>query len=398
MNVLCVAKCIPMPDRVGADVRLFNILEILAKQHAVVFYALDGKEWARDISDSEALRYETQLSAIGIRVIKSRIKDELQNPGFDIVLFEYYYNAIELLQDVRFFCPRARIIIDSVDVVYARYFAKARLTNNSSDYKIARETRKNELTIYKEADMVLAISEPDRQVLLSEVPQMRIEIIPNIHPISNYMPYASRTQYSLLFVGNFQHDPNVDAVMYFVEQILPMLKVDYPDVVLHVIGQKPPKHLSQIENENIHIHGYVPDISVFLNSCQIAIAPLRFGAGLKGKVGEAMSHGLPVVSTTTGIEGFGLNPGEHVLVGDTPREFADQVIRLFDDEALCVSVGHAGWGFINENFSYHSLVGVVEKVFNEAYNMNAKKQSLRHSLPLLFIREYNRHIGWRIER
>lgn len=174
--------------------------------------------------------------------------------------------------------------MDSVDVVFHRLFAKARLSRDAADHQQAGVVKRDELAVYAKADAVLTVTEADRQVLLTEVTGLHVAIVPNIHPIPPRRVPDRAIAETLIFVGAFRHEPNVDAMIYFCHEVLPLIRAQRPGVRLRIVG------------------------------------------GMKGKIGEAMAHGLPVVTTSSGIEGFGLSPRENVLVGDTPQSIAQAAL------------------------------------------------------------------------
>src|SRR5262249_38799860 len=146
---------------------------------------------------------------------------------------------------------------------------------------------------------------------------------------------AARRRGSLLFVGGFQHAPNADAVLWFVREVRPRLLRIVPDIEVVLVGSSPPPEIRAfVESIGVRLTGYVPDTAPYLDRAWVSIAPLRYGAGMKGKVGEAMAAGLPVVTTSIGAEGMELEDGVTALVADTPEAFAEAVRRLCTDDAL----------------------------------------------------------------
>jgi glycosyltransferase involved in cell wall biosynthesis len=138
------------------------------------------------------------------------------------------------------------------------------------------------------------------------------------------------------------HPPNVDAVIFFCNEILPLVRERLPDVSLTVVGHRPSKAILGLQQPGVFIAGWVPDVFPYLDSHCVGIAPLRFGAGMKGKIGEALAAGLPMVTTTVGAEGMGLQSGKTVIIADSPPAFADAVARLCTDAALHEELSVAG--------------------------------------------------------
>jgi glycosyltransferase involved in cell wall biosynthesis len=149
----------------------------------------------------------------------------------------------------------------------------------------------------------------------------------------------------IVFVGGYQHTPNIDAVQYFVEEIMPLLRKKLPGIRFYAVGSKPPAEIQALASEDVIIAGFVEDLTALLDKMRVSVAPLRYGAGIKGKIGSAMAVGLPVVATTLAVEGMSLTNGEDVMVADGPEQFADAVVSLYQDEVLWNRISHNGIEF-----------------------------------------------------
>jgi glycosyltransferase involved in cell wall biosynthesis len=256
--------------------------------------------------------------------------------------------------------------------------------------------RAEEVTIYQRADVVIVVSDEDGKLLATEVPDTRIATIPNIHVI--HSPVARIAEPVLTFVGGFAHEPNADAVLYFCRQILPLIETEIPEVIFNVIGNAPPPEVQALASDRIRVMGYVPDTLPYLGSTLISVAPLRYGAGMKGKVGEAMSLGLPVVTTSVGAEGFGLTPGENVLVGDTPTEFAQHVIRLIRDREFCDQIRMGGYNLIREKYSDRVVMQQVVELFQSLHTLAVKSLPFHRVLARRMNALLHDHLLWRFRR
>jgi hypothetical protein len=143
-------------------------------------------------------------------------------------------------------------------------------------------------------------------------------------------------------VGGFRHPPNADAVLFFCRQVLPLVRRALPDVTVTLVGDAPPKEVRALSSPAITVTGWVPDVEPYLASHCVAIAPLRYGAGLKGKIVQAMGAGLPVVTTTVGAEGMELLHGGTALIADSPEGFAEAIARLCTDQDLHARLSRNG--------------------------------------------------------
>jgi glycosyltransferase involved in cell wall biosynthesis len=174
-------------------------------------------------------------------------------------------------------------------------------------------------------------------------------------------PFAQRE--GLLFVGGYRHPPNVDAAVWLRREIWPLLRERLPGVPLYLLGSGMPDAVRALGTDGVEAIGYVPDLDPWLDRCRVALSPLRYGAGVKGKVNHAMSRGLPVVATSASIEGMHLADGEDVLVADDPRGFADAVARLYRDEALWLRLSRGGRANVERHFSPEAAAASLGRLF-----------------------------------
>jgi glycosyltransferase involved in cell wall biosynthesis len=174
-------------------------------------------------------------------------------------------------------------------------------------------------------------------------------------------PFAARSD--LVFVGGFQHPPNVDAVCWFVAEVMPLLRDDGGEAMrLHVIGSKVPPQVLALACDDVVVHGFVADIEPYLDGCRLSVAPLRYGAGVKGKINMAMSYGLPVVATAVAVEGMHLQSGSDVLVADSAVDFAAAIRRAYHDAELWQNLSDRGLANVREHFSFDAARAALVRV------------------------------------
>jgi glycosyltransferase involved in cell wall biosynthesis len=166
-----------------------------------------------------------------------------------------------------------------------------------------------------------------------------------------------------MFIGGFWHEPNEDAVCYFVQDILPLIRQELNDVVFNIIGSNIPRSVSRLESPSVRAIGYVADPAPHFEQCRVFVSPLRYGAGMKGKIGQSMSFGLPVVTTALGAEGLLLVDGENALIVDGPEAFARAVIRLYTDERLWTRIAANSVAHIERHFSETEARRRLERIF-----------------------------------
>lgn len=396
-NILVVASEYPAPDRASGDFRFFSLLKMLCEVYEVSFCTIAQGRQADRLGTADAQRYELDLKKLGVRVLHQGVASTLREQHFEAVLFEFYYVARDFIDDVRIHQPEARLIVDSVDVAFHRLFSKAKVTESRVDYGNALRVKIEELAVYQAADIVITVTREDADILLGEIPSISTVTIPNIHTLHGRVTRTPENGNRLVFVGSFTHEPNVDAMRYFCDDILPIIADAVPEVRLRIIGNAPPLEITRLTSERVEVLGYVPETKPYLETCAVSIAPLRFGAGMKGKIGEAMSFGLPVVTTSVGVEGFGLTPGRDVLVGDTPSLFAQAVVNLLRDEALWERLSVAGYEFIRDHYSEAVVRCAVYHLFDKLSAYPVKHIPLFRSMRYKVVKLVERHLSWRLK-
>ncbi len=149
---------------------------------------------------------------------------------------------------------------------------------------------------------------------------------------------GSATPFSLrrdiLFIGSFQHTPNIDAAVFFTREIFPFVRKQLGDVKFYIIGEKAPPEVIALADESVIVTGFQPDVTPYFNSVRLSVAPLRYGAGVKGKINQSMGFGVPVVATSIAVEGMELTHRKQILVADDPKDFARATLELYQSEEL----------------------------------------------------------------
>ncbi len=399
MNFLLIVDSLPTPDRNSADFRLTRLLQLLAQSHAVWVCVLGEQRQVERIGAEAVARYRTELGACGAQLADGPLAATLQARPYAAVLFEWHFPAVTLLDIVRLLQPEARVVIDSVDVVFHRLEAKARVSGLAEDAARAERTKRSELEVYRKADLVITVTDADAEILRQEAPGTPTFTIPNIHPLHEPVAIADCDAKRLLFIGSYARpggETNIDAMRYFCAEVLPLVVAQEPGVSLRIVGGPRIADIEALASAHVQVLGFVPETQPYLESSAISIAPLRFGGGMKGKIGEAMSFGLPVVTTSTGIEGFGLEPGRHALVGDTPDEFASHVLALLRDSAERDRLRLAGHAFIRARYSDTAVQTRVEQLTDELTRLVVKRPSLAASMRERGRRAWHRHVSWRL--
>jgi glycosyltransferase involved in cell wall biosynthesis len=217
------------------------------------------------------------------------------------------------------------------------------------------------MAVYAAADRVVFVTEEDRSAVCSELPTLRDTlIVPTAHEALDPGPGFDERA-GLLLVGHFRHEPNLDALRWWHDEIGPLLAEMLPGVPLKVVGTDPGgKYAAPWAGEGIEVIGWVASTLPYLHSARLSVAPLRYGAGMKGKVGEALAAGLPVVGTPVAFEGMSLQHAQHVLVAATARAFAQTVAQAYFDRPLWERLRSAGRSSLLENFGTARMRHLVD--------------------------------------
>lgn len=359
-HVLVVDRYVPTPDQDSGSVRMSAILRLLREIGNEVTF----------ISQSEVreARYEDEMRRLGIDVLRGTAAAlaHLAAAGarYRCVLLSRPEQAYRYLPTVRACAPDAKVIYDTVDLHWVRLDREAQLTGSRAARDDAARFRRMERANAVGSDLVLTVTPQEKELLRAEIPGVNAEVLPNVHPSRASSPPWSARQ-GLLFIGGFDHAPNLDAVHWFIERILPLIQADLPGVALDIVGSKPPDRLKGLASPGVRVAGHVPDAAPYFDGARVLVSPLRYGAGMKGKIGQSMSLGLPVVTTSIGAEGLLLVDGENALVADTPEAFSRAVVRLYSDPALWARLSVNGSCHVTAHFSEDAAKARLEAILSD---------------------------------
>ncbi|WP_159017381.1 glycosyltransferase [Cognatiluteimonas profundi] len=264
---------------------------------------------------------------------------------FDVIFLHRFGVGKAHLEALRRNYPDAKIIFLNADMHHVREMREAELSGDGEAKAGALRTRELELKVAAQADVTLVHSDYERDLLQRELPGANVVLFPLVHdPLDEVPPLSARD--GVCFVGGFRHPPNADGIRWFVETAWPLVLAQVPDAQLYIVGSHMPPEVRALgEVAGVRSIGFVEDLDPFMARRRITVAPLRYGAGAKGKVAGSLAQGVPVVCTPIAAEGMQLEPGANVLVGTTPEELARHVVELLasDDEWRRLSVAGVGY-------------------------------------------------------
>ena len=227
--------------------------------------------------------------------------------------------------------------------------------------------KKYEIKITNGVNVCTTVSSIDASFYKKLNPRINISAIPNGVDLSYFHPVniEKEEKASIIFWGNMDFPPNFDAVLYFANSILPLVKNDIPDILFYVVGGSPTKEIKALSSSpNIIITGYVEDIRTWVAKSTISICPMRIGAGIKNKVLEAMAMQKAVVSTSIGAGGIHVSSGDNIIIADTPKEFADSVICLIRNKNTKTKIARAGRKLVENKHNWNTVSDSYELLYN----------------------------------
>jgi len=364
MNILIVTTRLPYPMISGAKIRAFHILKALAERHKVTlisFYGSQTEERHFDIYASLGVRLIPILNPTIDRPVgfKALFRSLLSGLPLTVSKYSHFAMAEAIAENSRtadvIHCEHMHMaeyllgihgkpnVLDAHNVETQIAYRYSRCESNMLKKLVLflnyRAMRSYEKKVCAGCDMTLSVSLEDQQVLKSEFGAGCVRLLENGVDVDYFSPVNMNLQdhpKKLVFVGAMDWLPNSDGIKYFVKDIFPIIRQDYPGIKLDVVGKDPPRDIRQLSDiYGIKVTGTVDDVRPYVHDSHIYVVPLRFGGGSRLKILEAFSMGKPVVSTTLGCEGIECVNGKHLLVADNPADFAASVVRLLKDPELC---------------------------------------------------------------
>ncbi|MDO4888433.1 MAG: glycosyltransferase [Actinomycetaceae bacterium] len=257
--------------------------------------------------------------------------------------------ASEYLLPMSSIVPSAMSIFDTVDLHGLRELRKAELEGDPVAIRAARRTEAIEAGVMRAADHTFVVSPVEQALLAERYPDVPVSVLGNVHqPVEHRHGPAGRE--GLAFIGSFQHEPNIDGIEWYLREIDPLVRRALPDIEVRIYGRDAPAWLRDMASEHVKFEGYVADLADVYDRARVAIAPLRYGAGVKGKVGEALSWGLPMVTTSIGAEGMDLVDGVTARIADDAEGFARAIVELVGDDRQWQGISTAGEAHIDSIF------------------------------------------------
>lgn len=376
-HIYVIDEHILQPDCDSGSQKIFNFMKILQEKYQVTFIV---KNPDFNLTEEQFEKYYKMHVEQGFRVLINRgknkevdivqfFKENRDQPKY--VLLSRPDVAIAMFNHVkRHLHPNVKILFDTADMHHLRMITQIKHIEetNPSDrdgrnffQDLYYKFRAIETFLVSQVDEIWAITEEEKQYIISTLhaDEKKIKLVPNVLDIPA-TKNGYKTRKDMMFIGGFSHTPNVDAIKYYQEKIVPELKKRGLDITLHVIGSQS-ERLQNIPNEMMNVIGFVEDPTPYFNDSLIAFYPLITGAGMKGKITQALGMGLPVVTTEIGAQGY-IGAENYMLVENDPVKLVDAIETYIQSEALWNNHREEGLKYFNENFSFDALRKILRNL------------------------------------
>lgn len=341
-------------QRLGYAVRLSLLDQPHPPQTALQDWGADRVEW---LGAEQAL----------IQHLKSHGRE------IALVYLTRFHVAERLIALLRQFAPSAKLVLNVADCHFVRLLREADLRRNATLARHAQAIRQRELAAMSRCDLVMTYTQEEATLIQAELKgQVPIERLPWVAETApGRRPRRFSQRRDLLYLGGFSHAPNVDAMTWFVADVMPLLRLQVPGIRLRICGADMPQEVARLASADVLIEGFVEDLQSLFDACRVFVAPLRFGAGLKGKIATALAAGLPTVASPVAAEGF-IVPGELGVsaVVETPEQWAAVVARLYEDQALWEALSTRSFRYAQAFFSTDHALSTLRQAM-ESTGMDA---------------------------
>lgn len=353
-SLLIIGQTFPEPSTTAAGGRMLQLIEMFTS-HGY------GITFTSSASSSEK---SFHLNSIGVTTHQIAINDSsfddfVRQLNPTLVLFDRFITEEQFAWRVTQSCPKALKILDTEDLHFLRK-ARQQALKDAIDVKDANlytETAKREIASILRCDLSLIISEFEMELLTdtfavsNEILYYLPFMVTKLHDSNNFPVFEQRANF--MTIGNLLHGPNVDSVLYLKKEIWPLIKKQLPQAQLHIYGNYAPKHILELHNQKqgFYIMGWADSVANVMQKARVCLAPLRYGAGLKGKLLDAMLHGTPWVTTSIGAEGMNAGIIDSDSIADTPEDFATLCVAIYTDKLKWDKNAKAGTKIIKQHFN-----------------------------------------------
>jgi GT2 family glycosyltransferase/SAM-dependent methyltransferase len=346
-HVLVIDHRVPMWDRDSGSLRMLGILQALLGLGCRVSFLPDNLH--------PMAPYTAHLQRLGVEVLHAPVDVEAamreMSASVRLALLCRPESASRWMQPVRRYLPNARVVYDTVDLHWLREVRRdearaGRSGGRARPGATAVALREMETGLFRAADATVVVTDDEGRLVAADAPGKPIFVVPNVHRLRVPVPPLAQRE-GVLFIGGFEHPPNVEAAQRLIERLMPAVWERLGGVPLQIVGGSVPPQLRRAASGRVEITGWLPEVDPLLDRARVLVAPMTYGAGLKGKVTQAMAAGLPVVTTTIGAEGLAATDGHELLIADDDEGLAERVLQVLEDDALWDDLSAAGQDLVD---------------------------------------------------
>jgi len=398
LNILFLSRWYPYPQNNGSKIRIYNLLTGLSHEHDVSlisFYERSDPE--PDLTHMQKICQDVQViqhkgfapnslrSLLGFFSLKPRsfidvysndmrdkIEKSIEKNSFDCIIA----SQIDMAAYAEWFdCIPAIFEEAELGILYDRFAEANSLPAKLRHWLTWRKSRSFITKLLKEYKLTTVVSERERQLLSRIAPQgASIEIIPNCINLKDYEEvHAAPQAETLIFIGSFNYQPNYQGMVWFLEKVYPLLKASHPNLKLTITGAHGGRPLPN--SRDVTLTGYVEDIRPIVARAWCSIVPLHIGGGTRIKILDAMALRTPVVSTSKGAEGLEVNDGEHILIADDPRDFAEAVRRILESYDLRQKLADNAYNLVCEKYDWEIIMPRFLQLLEKAVDIHPSSLS-----------------------
>jgi O-antigen biosynthesis protein len=365
-TVLVIDSYMPNYDRESGSRRLFEILKIFKNLNFHVIFAADNGYKAEPYTSAlQELQIEVLYTQSGYgTTIEQQIEQRLS--WIDLAwisrpeLNQKYAGLIRQNQQIK-------VIYDTIDLHYLRLKRAWELTSNPEPKERANWSAMQalELSMAHQSDLTITVTSIEQKIL-QEQSVNNVAVIPNVHfPYHGDLPEFNQRS-GILFIGGYNHPPNVDGVKWLCQEIMPLVWQQQPELKVTLLGSNPTAEVKSLASDRVKVTGYINDVTPYFLSHKLSVSPLRYGAGMKGKIGQSLEYSLPIVSTEIGTEGINLTPEQDILEANNTLDFAQQILRLHNDAELWSKLSSNSFSAIrpyNPQKIQQQLAAIINRLF-----------------------------------
>ncbi len=381
--ILVLDHCTPMPDMDAGSITALNLMRLLMAQgFQITFIPEDNFLYLPG--------YTENMQRIGVEVLYSpyctSVEKHIKEHGdkyHAVVLFRPLV-ANRHLALINKYCNNAKLVYHVSDLHFLRLQREKELQKSGHQANNLDVLQQEEITLIKKMDAVIVHSDYEQKILVDDFQCHNIHVLRwSIEIPGTTAGFEQRSD--ICFIGGYQHPPNIDAVDYFLKDVFPLVLNVKPEIRFYIIGSNPPDHFKQYASDNVIVTGYIKDLNSLLDKVRVAVAPLRYGAGIKGKIGTTLSVGLPCVATSIAAEGMNMTHGEEFLLADSAEEIAQAVLQLYSDQATWQHISQSGIELAELSYGFEQAIPIIDEVIESVHlpRQSSRQQNSASSIRLL---------------